>query len=67
MSDWLVTTNAFACLVCTDAQGIIRDTAPLLRRFRGQPFPNLGRWMQRQFGAYTKEPIPPWEPTPCNS
>ena len=37
--------------------GVIWGGAPIIKRFRGQPFGNLERWMRRQ-GGFLKAPLP---------
>jgi hypothetical protein len=37
---------AFTIQVNVDADGIIRSTAPIARRFIGQPLANLERWQK---------------------
>jgi len=41
---YYVSTPDFTCHVQTDEHGIVKDTAPLLRKFVGQPIENLIGW-----------------------
>lgn len=41
--DWWVLGNTFCCWVRSEGD-TITDTAPILRRFKGQPLKNLDRW-----------------------
>lgn len=50
--EWQVTTDSFCCLVVTNSDGKIIDTAPMLKIFLCQPFPNLEKWLSRKFGRY---------------
>ncbi len=45
----------FTVLVVVDERGYIIDTAPITRRFIGQPFTNLKRWMIGLYGARFEE------------
>jgi hypothetical protein len=40
--------------VDTDEKGIIIDSAPIVRKFRGQHIKNLVSWMRRQGGFKAK-------------
>ena len=44
MTDWWVRGTFFCCWVLTDENDRIVDTAPILWKFRGQPFSNLTKW-----------------------
>ena len=54
-------TPAFACLVVTDDQYRIVETAPLLRRFVGQRLINLVTWMDTTFPWWQLETLPTHE------
>ena len=54
MSVWLVSPKA-TVRVLVDGKGIIREAAPLVRVFSGQPFRNLTAWMGRKFGHIEAE------------
>lgn len=48
MSDWwYVSSPRLTCAVKVE-DGIITDSAPILRRFIGQPAKNLGDWLRQQ-------------------
>lgn len=46
MIEWWVNLKIGCGLVVTDLRGIIIETMPLLKRFRGQPLANLEQWPQ---------------------
>lgn len=46
---WL-STERMTFLAELDEQGMVVDAAPIARRFVGQPFGNLRRWLRRQGG-----------------
>ena len=50
---WLVGRRATVRVVVVD--NVIVDAAPLVRRFIGQPLPNLLRWFDGKFGPYAAE------------
>ena len=56
MKTW-VSTQRFTVLVETDEAGVIREAAPLVRVFVGQPLDNLLRWAKR-FGGLKTESWP---------
>lgn len=47
MTRWVV-TREWTVRVTVDERGVIVDAAPLVRKFRGQPFSNLLRWAKQQ-------------------
>lgn len=53
---WLSTTR-MTVGVETDAEGIIIDAPPIVRRFMGQYFDRLRAWMSRQ-PAFCEEAVP---------
>jgi hypothetical protein len=49
-----ISCNRFTVRAETDGQGRIISTAPITRRFIGQPIANLRRWAAT-FGEYQEE------------
>ena len=47
---WWVSTRHFTVGIRISSDGVVTDTAPLLRRFVGQSKYNLWRWLKRQPG-----------------
>lgn len=47
---WWLSSLRMTVGVGIDARDIVRDGAPIVRRFIGQPSRNLGAWMRRQGG-----------------
>lgn len=50
MTIYWVSSGRMTFEVSVDERNIIRDTAPIGRKFIGQPLDNLARWMKRQGG-----------------
>lgn len=50
LSEWWFSCSKFTVLVIT-VNGIIRDGAPIIRKFKGQRLENLARWMAK-FGGF---------------
>ena len=46
---WIVCRRATVRVV-VDREQMVVDAAPLVRKFVGQPFPALVRWMKNRFG-----------------
>ncbi len=44
-NEFWVATARFTCYVRTDKEGIIVETAPILKKFVGQPVQNLYNWI----------------------
>lgn len=55
MKAWWVSCERFTVRVATDERGVIREAAPLVRRFVGQPFGNLTRWAAGLRGLRVEE------------
>lgn len=53
MAKWWISNPNFTCEVETDASGILIATAPVWKKFKGQPLANLERWL-RSLGGYEK-------------
>lgn len=51
---WYVSTSRFTA-ACKSEDGIITDSAPILRRFVGQPVRNLERWILNRLGGVIQE------------
>jgi hypothetical protein len=45
---WLSTSRMTFVVLVRD--GLVHETAPIARRFIGQPPENLGRWLRKQGG-----------------
>lgn len=48
MRDVWLSTKRMTVLARIDEHGVVRAGAPIIRRFVGQPFLNLRRWLERQ-------------------
>jgi len=46
-TSYYVSCRIFTCRVDVNDRGIIVDGAPIVARFRGQPFDNLRRWIRK--------------------
>lgn len=55
MAEWWLSTNRMTFWVRVE-NGFVVDTAPIAKKFRGQPFSNLEGWLRRQ-GGYRKEKL----------
>lgn len=53
-----VVTQSFTCGVKTE-DDIITETAPILKKFKGQPFSNLINWLSNKIGTYKLLPLDP--------
>ena len=51
MTDLYVSSSKGTCLVVIDDNTIITDTAPLWRKFKGQPLRNLINWLGKDVGV----------------
>ena len=47
---WRFSCKNFTVGVCTDPDGKIIASAPLVQKFVGQNIKNLQRWMEKKFG-----------------
>ena len=50
MTWWWLSSKVMTVGVATDDALIVRDSAPVVRRFIGQPIKRLADWMRRQGG-----------------
>lgn len=49
---WWFSCNKFTCYVQTNEKNeVTRQSAPIVRRFMGQPGKKLSRWVQKKFGG----------------
>lgn len=44
-----INAGGIKVLVTTDERDVIRDIAPIFRKFSGQPFGNLELWLRSNF------------------
>lgn len=49
MSKLYISTEFFTCMVEVNEYDNIVDTAPILKRFIGQPLENLKKWLNKRF------------------
>jgi len=54
MITYYVSSNKITIAVDVDSEGTIIKTAPVAKKFIGQPFKNLERWMVKQGGFHKK-------------
>jgi hypothetical protein len=47
MITWWLSNSRMTVRVRTDDNHVIVETAPIVRKFRGQPLENLTRWLRR--------------------
>ena len=45
---WWFSSSHMTFYVCSDSNNIITHTAPIGRKFIGQPIRNLANWLRRQ-------------------
>lgn len=50
MNYW-ISTPAFTCGILVDEKEIIRDSAPILKRFRNQKFGKLKSWIYSKWSS----------------
>lgn len=50
LSSYWLSSHKMTVSVDIDGHGFIVDGAPVIQKFKGQPFGNLVRWMQKQGG-----------------
>lgn len=50
MKTWWLSNIAMTVKVVVDHRGIIVDAAPIVRKFVGQPFENVCKWMNKRSG-----------------
>jgi hypothetical protein len=55
MKEYWLSCRKFTVWVLTDG-GIIQDSAPIVKKFRGQPLDNLKRWASK-FGDFRMEQL----------
>jgi len=54
MVTYYVSSKRMTIMVDVDSNGKIIKAAPIARKFIGQPFKNLERWMVKQGGFHKK-------------
>lgn len=47
---WWLSTHRMTVRVAVDDAGIVREAAPIVRKFLGQPSKALGAWLRKQGG-----------------
>lgn len=52
-SDWYVSCPVMTVFVRTHGNGVIYDAAPIVARWKNQPFWKLLGWMRQRFGEVT--------------
>lgn len=55
MRAWWFSSNRMTVFVEVSEDGVVVQTAPVTRKFVGQPVANLERWMRKQGGFRKKE------------
>jgi hypothetical protein len=54
---WYFSTQKATCLVKTDNDNIITETAPIWSKFKGQHIKNLATWLRSKWGGLKYEEI----------
>jgi len=65
MRSWWFSCKSFTCLVVSNEHNLVTaDSAPIVRRFIGQPIKNLADWM-RKIGGFKSAELTSMENSKC--